>query len=56
MYLSPKRNFFVVDVLSPGGNWNGRQRVVSRKEWDSVFESQISVYLEYLEVNEQRAL
>jgi len=51
MSMSPKRNFFVADILSPGGNWNGRQRIANQKDWDAIFSSQIAKYLEYLETN-----
>ncbi len=52
MYMSPKRIFFVVDVLTPGGNWAGRQRIASRKEWETLFQKHISNYLQYLETNQ----
>jgi hypothetical protein len=51
MYMAPKRNFFVADILHPGGDWNDRIRISTRKEWEAVFAKQISKYLEYLEEN-----
>ncbi len=51
MYMSPKRNFFVTQVLSPGGDWMSRQRITTRKEWDEIFDSQITNYLEYLDTS-----
>lgn len=52
MTMSPKRNFFVADVLSPEDNWTGRQRIKTRKEWDAIFQSEITTYLEYLDTSE----
>lgn len=52
MWMSPKRRFFAVDVLVPGGNWQGRQQIRTRKEWDAVFQNQVMDYLEYLEEGE----
>ncbi len=51
MVMSPKRNFFVADVLSLGGNWEGRQRISNQKEWDTLFSGQITKYLEHLETS-----
>jgi len=52
MTMSPKRNFFVADVLLPEGNWAGRQRIKTRKEWDAIFQNEITTHLEYLDTNE----
>lgn len=49
MRVSPRREFFVVDVLSPDGEWHGRQRVLSRDQWSVILEGPVSEYLEYLE-------
>jgi Holliday junction resolvase-like predicted endonuclease len=49
MWMSPKRHFFAADVLAPGGNWQGRQQIRTRKEWDAFFQSRVTSYLEYLE-------
>jgi Holliday junction resolvase-like predicted endonuclease len=49
MYMSPKRNFFVGNVLMPDGNWDGRRRISSRKEWDKYFNGYVKKYMEYLE-------
>ena len=51
MYMSPKRNFFAVEVLSPEGSWCDRMRVATKKEWDSAFQDHISKYMEYLDSN-----
>ncbi|MCJ7813699.1 endonuclease NucS [bacterium] len=56
MSMAPKRNFFVIDVLTPGGNWTGRQRVSSKKEWEIVFQEHIFKYIQYLETKEQNSL
>lgn len=49
MYMGPKRNFFVADVLTPGGNWSGRRRISNRKEWDVVFQEHIQKFIEHLD-------
>ena len=36
MYMSPKRNFFVVQVHLPEGKWTGRLRVKTQTEWDDI--------------------
>jgi Holliday junction resolvase-like predicted endonuclease len=51
MHMSPTRNFFVANILSPGGDWSGRQRITTREDWDEVFNSHIAKYLEYLDSN-----
>jgi len=49
MYMGPKRNFFVADVLTPGDNWTGRKRISNRKEWDEVFQEHIQKTIQHLE-------
>jgi len=49
MYMGPKRNFFVADVLTPVGNWTGRKRISTRKEWDEVFQEHIQKSIEHLD-------
>jgi hypothetical protein len=49
MYMTPKRNFFAVQVLAPDGNWQGRIRISTRKEWDAVFQKHVAKYMQYLE-------
>lgn len=48
MSMGPKRNFFVTNVLTPGGNWTGRTRISNRKEWDDVLKEHIQPFIEYL--------
>lgn len=49
MYMSPKRNFFAVEVLNPDGSWCDRMRVTTKKEWDKAYQDHISKYIEYLD-------
>jgi hypothetical protein len=49
MYMSPKRTFFVAQVLTPEGTWAGRQRVTKREDWQAIFDNHIAKYMEYLE-------
>jgi len=49
MYMSPKRNFFVAEVLTPGGNWTSRKRISTRKEWDEVLHEHIQKSIENLD-------
>lgn len=49
MYMGPKRNFFVANILTPGGNWTGRTRISTRKEWDEVFKEHIQTFIDYLQ-------
>jgi hypothetical protein len=51
MYMEPKRNFFVADMLTPGGNWTGRKRISTRSEWDVIFQEYIVKYMQYLDQN-----
>lgn len=51
MYAAPKRNFFVVEILKTDGNWSGRIRVSTRKEWDQTFERFAAKYMQYLDGN-----
>lgn len=51
MYMSPKRNFFVVEVLAPDGNWSDRIRVESMKDWEAALQKHVSKYIEYLDAN-----
>lgn len=51
MYMAPKRKFFVAQILKPDGNWSGRVRVSTRKEWDQVLQRHIERYLQYLDRN-----
>jgi len=48
MYMAPKRNFFVVQALAPDGNWHGRIRISTRKEWDTAFQKYVAKYMQYL--------
>ena len=49
MYMSPKRTFFVVQVLTAEGTWTARQRVTKREDWQEIFDNYIAKYMEYLE-------
>ena len=49
MYMAPKRNFFVGQVLKPDGTWSSRIRVSTRKEWDQNLQKHIDKYIQYLE-------
>jgi len=48
MYIGTKRNFFVANILTPGGTWTGRTRISNRNEWDNVFKEHIQTFIEYL--------
>lgn len=48
MYMGPKRNFFVAEVLTPGGNWTSRSRISNRNEWEALFKEHIQTFIEYL--------
>jgi len=52
MYIAPKRNFFVVQVLAPDGNWCGRIRISTGKEWDGAFQKHVAKYMRYLDANQ----
>ena len=49
MYTAPARHFFVVQVLKPDGNWSGRIRVSTRKEWEQVLQRYVEKYMQYLD-------
>lgn len=49
MYMAPKRNFFVAEILTQGGNWTRRTRISNRIEWDNVFKEHIQAFVEYLD-------
>jgi Holliday junction resolvase-like predicted endonuclease len=49
MYMAPKRSFFVVEVLKSDGNWSGRIRVSTRKEWDQTLQRYVEKYIQYLD-------
>lgn len=51
MYMSPKRNFFIIEVLKPDGNWSDRIRVETKKDWEAAYQKYVSKYMEYLEAN-----
>ena len=51
MYMGSKRNFFVANVLTPDGNWTGRRRISTKKEWDVVLQEHIVKYMRYLDQN-----
>lgn len=51
MYMAPKRNFFVGEILKPDGNWSGRTRVSTRKEWDQTLQKHVEKYIQYLDGN-----
>lgn len=50
-YIAPRQQFFVVDTLRPDGNWNYRQRISTKKEWESTMQKSITRYLQYLDGN-----
>jgi Holliday junction resolvase-like predicted endonuclease len=52
MTMSPKRTFFVANVLGSDDTWTARQRVRTRKEWNALLEGEIAAYLEYLDAEE----
>jgi hypothetical protein len=45
--MEPRSDFLIADVLTPEGNWSGRKRISSRKEWDVVYHEYIQKYIEY---------
>lgn len=49
MYMAPKRSFFVMEVLKSDGNWSGRIRISTRKDWDQAFQEYVEKYIEYLD-------
>jgi hypothetical protein len=49
MYMSPKRTFFVAEILSPTGEWSGRLRITKTEEWQIVFKEWILKYIEHLD-------
>jgi hypothetical protein len=49
MYAGPRRNFFVIEVLKTDGNWSGRIRVSTWKDWDQTLQRYIQKYMEYLD-------
>lgn len=49
MYAAPKRNFFVVEVLKTDGNWSGRIRISTRKEWEKTSQKHVEKYVQYLD-------
>lgn len=49
MYMAPKRNFFAAEVLKTDGNWTGRIRVSTKKEWDQTFQRHVEKYMQYLD-------
>ena len=51
MYMAPKRNFFVVEILKSDGNWSGRKRVSTRKDWNQIIQKYIEKYIQYLDTN-----
>jgi Holliday junction resolvase-like predicted endonuclease len=52
MYMAPKRNFFVAQVLAPDGNWHGTIRISTPKEWDAAFQNHVAKYMQYLDANQ----
>lgn len=51
MYMSPKRTFFVAEVLSPTGEWSERQRIAKLEDWQAVLKDWIMKYVEHLDSN-----
>lgn len=49
MYMSPKQNFFVIEVLTPEDTWTQRMRINNEKEWTTAFETHIIKYLDYID-------
>jgi hypothetical protein len=49
MYMSPKRNFFAVEVLTTGNTWTQRFRVNNDFEWNDIKEKYIAPYLNYVD-------
>jgi Holliday junction resolvase-like predicted endonuclease len=47
-WMAPRKRFFVIDVLSPGGTWTGLQSIKDRKAWEEVRDSRVKPYVEYL--------
>jgi Holliday junction resolvase-like predicted endonuclease len=52
MYMAPKRNFFVAQVLAPDGNWHRTIRISTPKEWDAAFQKHVAKYMQYLDANQ----
>ena len=52
MNMAPRQKFFVANVLTLGNQWAGLQRIATRKEWDDLFQTQITKYLEFLDASE----
>jgi hypothetical protein len=48
MTLGATKDFFTANILLPGGNWTGRQRVTKREEWNDIFGTHIMPTMEYL--------
>ena len=51
IYMDPRRNFFVLDVLKSDDTWTGKIRVSTQKEWDQAFKGHIETYMQYLDAN-----
>jgi Holliday junction resolvase-like predicted endonuclease len=49
MYMAPKRNFFVAQILMPDGSWSSRHRISKREDWDLINNDFISKYVQHLE-------
>jgi hypothetical protein len=47
--MSPKQNFFIIEVLTPEDTWTQRIRINNENDWDSVFEEYIKKYMEFLD-------
>jgi len=41
MYLGCKKRFFVCEILQADGDWSGRIRVGTRKDWDELLDTKI---------------
>jgi hypothetical protein len=46
MYLSPKRNFFIVKVLKIDDSWTGRMRIFKSEDWQEVIKNNIDKFIE----------
>ena len=47
--LRLKENLFVVEVLKTDGNWSGKIRISTRKEWEKTSQKHVEKYVQYLD-------
>jgi hypothetical protein len=50
-YIAPRKQYFIVDVLRPDGDWNNRQWISTKREWEATMQKSITRYLQYLDGN-----